>query len=192
GSGGKTLALAAVMENTGQLYAYDSDRLRLRPIFERLKRAGVRNAQVLAAGDRQGLDKLEARMDLVLIDAPCTGSGVWRRRPDAKWRLSPQMLDGRLAEQSAVLDEGAELVKPGGRLAYITCSVLPSENRGQVEAFLARHPDFKLMPWRELWEKVLPGAPAVPSADGATDMLQMTPLSHGTDGFFVAVLQRSA
>ena len=192
GSGGKSLALAAMMENTGQLYAYDSDRLRLRPIFERLKRAGVRNAQVLAAGDRQGLDKLEARMDLVLIDAPCTGSGVWRRRPDAKWRLSPQMLEGRLAEQSAVLDEGAELVKPGGRLAYITCSVLPSENRGQVEAFLARHPDFKLMPWRELWEKALPGAPAVPSADGATDMLQMTPLSHGTDGFFVAVLQRSA
>ena len=87
GSGGKTLALAALMENTGQLYAYDSDRLRLRPIFERLKRAGVRNAQVLAAGDRQALAKLAGKMDLVLIDAPCTGSGVWRRRPDAKWRL---------------------------------------------------------------------------------------------------------
>ena len=141
GAGGKTLALAALMENSGQLYAYDSDRMRLRPIFERLKRAGVRNAQVLPAGDRAGLDKLEGRMDLVLIDAPCTGSGVWRRRPDAKWRLSPQMLEARLAEQRAVLDEGARLVKPGGRLAYITCSVLPAENRDQVDAFLGRQAD---------------------------------------------------
>ena len=89
GAGGKTLALAALMGNTGQLYAYDSDRMRLRPIFERLKRAGVRNVQVLPAGDGEALAKLDGRMDLVLIDAPCTGSGVWRRRPDAKWRLSP-------------------------------------------------------------------------------------------------------
>ena len=158
GAGGKTLALAALMENSGQLYAYDSDRMRLRPIFERLKRAGVRNAQVLPAGDRAGLDKLEGRMDLVLIDAPCTGSGVWRRRPDAKWRLSPQMLEARLAEQRAVLDEGARLVKPGGRLAYITCSVLPAENRDQVDAFLARQPEFKLVPWPGLWEQALPGS----------------------------------
>jgi 16S rRNA (cytosine967-C5)-methyltransferase len=192
GSGGKTLALAALMKNTGQLYAYDADRLRLRPIFERLKRAGVRNAQVLAAGDRQALAKLEGKMDLVLIDAPCTGSGVWRRRPDAKWRLSPQMLEARLVEQRAVLDEGAELVKPGGRLAYITCSVLPSENRDQVDAFLARHAEFKLIRWPELWEKALPGTPGAPSADGSTETLQMTPLRHGTDGFFVAVLERSA
>jgi 16S rRNA (cytosine967-C5)-methyltransferase len=192
GAGGKTLALAALMENTGQLYAYDSDRLRLRPIFERLKRAGVRNAQVLPAGDVEALAKLEGRMDLVLIDAPCTGSGVWRRRPDAKWRLSPQMLEARLAEQRVVLDKGAGLVKPGGRLAYITCSVLPSENRDQVDAFLARHPEFKLIPWGALWEKALPGAPSIPSADGSAGTLQMTPLSHGTDGFFVALMQHSA
>ena len=169
GAGGKTLALAALMENTGQLYAYDSDRMRLRPIFERLKRAGVRNAQVLPAGDREGLDKLEGKMDLVLIDAPCTGSGVWRRRPDAKWRLSPQMLEARLAEQRAVLDEGARLVKPGGRLAYITCSVLPAENRDQVDAFLARQPEFKLVPWPGLWEQALPGSTPPPSADGSAE-----------------------
>jgi 16S rRNA (cytosine967-C5)-methyltransferase len=192
GAGGKTLALAAAMENTGQLYAYDSDRMRLRPIFERLKRAGVRNVQVLQAGDREALAKLEGKMDLVLIDAPCTGSGVWRRRPDAKWRLSPQMLEARRAEQVTVLDEGAPLVKAGGRLAYITCSVLLSENRDQVAAFLARHPEFKLLPWPDLWEAALPGVPAIPSADGSTETLQMTPLSHGTDGFFVAVMQRSA
>jgi 16S rRNA (cytosine967-C5)-methyltransferase len=190
GSGGKTLGLAALMRNTGQLYAYDADRLRLRPIFERLKRAGVRNVQVLPAGDREALDKLDGRMDLVLIDAPCIGSGVWRRRPDAKWRLSPQMLEARLAEQRAVLDEGARLVKPEGRLAYVTCSVLPSENRDQVDAFLARHPEFKPVPWPELWEQALPGVPPPPSADGSAETLQMTPLSHGTDGFFVAVMQR--
>jgi 16S rRNA (cytosine967-C5)-methyltransferase len=189
GAGGKTLGLAALMQNTGQLYAYDTDRLRLRPIFERLKRAGVRNAQVLPAGDAEALGKLEGKMDLVLIDAPCTGSGVWRRRPDAKWRLGPQMLEARLQEQAAVLDEGAALVKPGGRLAYITCSVLPPENRDQVEAFLGRHPEFKLQPWRPLWEEAL-SAPPLPSADGVADTLLMTPLSHGTDGFFVAVLER--
>jgi 16S rRNA (cytosine967-C5)-methyltransferase len=192
GAGGKTLALAALMENTGQLYAYDADRVRLRPIFERLKRAKARNVQVLQAGDREALAKLEGKMDLVLIDAPCTGSGVWRRRPDAKWRLSPQMLEARRAEQIAVLEEAAPLVKPRGRLAYITCSVLPSENRDQVDAFLARHSEFELVPWPKLWEQALPEVPAVASADGSVETLQMTPLSHGTDGFFVAVLERQA
>ena len=189
GAGGKTLALAALMENSGQLYAYDSDRMRLRPIFERLKRAGVRNVQVLPAGDREALVKLDGRMDLVLIDAPCTGSGVWRRRPDAKWRLSPQMLEARIVEQRELLDEGADLVKPGGRLAYITCSVLPAENRDQVDAFLARQADFKLLPWPGLWEQAGSTAPA--STDGSADTVQMTPLSHGTDGFFIAVLERA-
>ena len=190
GAGGKTLALAALMQNSGQLYAYDSDRIRLRPIFERLKRAGVRNAQVLAAGDRNALAGLSSKMDLVVIDAPCTGSGVWRRRPDAKWRLSPQMLEARLKEQAEVLEEGAPLVKQGGRLAYITCSILPPENRDQVEAFLARHPEFKLIPWRQLWGEALPETPPPPSADGSEDTLLLTPLSHGTDGFFVAVMER--
>ncbi len=192
GAGGKTLGLAALMENTGQLYAYDSDRMRLRPIFERLKRAGVRNVQVLPAGDAEALAKLEGKMDVVLIDAPCTGSGVWRRRPDAKWRLSTQMLEARLAEQRVVLDDGAKLVKPGGRLAYVTCSVLPSENRDQIDAFLARQPGFKLMPWPELWAQALPGVTPIPSADGSAETILMTPLRHGTDGFFVAVLERAS
>jgi 16S rRNA (cytosine967-C5)-methyltransferase len=191
GAGGKTLGLAALMENTGQLYAYDADPLRLRPIFERLKRAGVRNVQVPPAGDREALAKLEGKMDLVLIDAPCSGSGVWRRRPDAKWRLAPQMLEARRAEQKTVLEEGAALVKPGGRLAYVTCSVLPSENRDQVDFFLAGHPDFKLIPWSELWQRSLPSETPVPSADGSGETLLMTPRDHGTDGFFVAVMQRS-
>jgi 16S rRNA (cytosine967-C5)-methyltransferase len=190
GAGGKTLRLAADMDNTGQLYAYDADRLRLRPIFERLKRAGVRNAQVLPAGDANALAQLEGKMDCVVIDAPCTGSGVWRRRPDAKWRLAPRMLEARLAEQRAVLDQGAALVKPGGgRLAYITCSVLPPENREQVDAFIARFPEFRLVPWQGLWEQALTPAPP-PSAGDSTKTLLMTPSSFGTDGFYVAVLER--
>ena len=191
GAGGKTLGLAALMENTGQLYAYDADTFRLRPIFERLKRAGARNVQVLPAGDREALAKLADKMDLVLIDAPCSGSGVWRRRPDAKWRLSPAMLEARRGEQKAVLEEGAGLVKPGGRLAYVTCSVLPSENGDQVESFLARHPQFKLIAWHELWQRSLAAEALVPSADGSEETLLMTPRDHGTDGFFVAVMQRS-
>lgn len=191
GAGGKTLALAAQMENTGQLYAYDADRIRLRPIFERLKRAGARNVQVLPAGESEALSPLEGKMDCVVTDAPCTGSGAWRRRPDAKWRLTPEMLEARLAEQAAVLDQGATLVRPGGRLVYITCSVLPQENTAQVAAFLARHPAFSPVPWREVWKAAMT-APAPSSADGADDTLLMTPRVHGTDGFFVAVLQRSA
>jgi 16S rRNA (cytosine967-C5)-methyltransferase len=190
GAGGKTLALAAAMENTGQLYAYDSDRMRLRPIFERLKRAGVRNAQVLNPGNAEGLVELEGKMDRVIVDAPCTGSGVWRRRPDAKWRLSPQMLEARLAEQRTVLDQAARLVKPGGRLAYITCSVLPPENRGQVDAFIARFPEFGIVPWPELWEQAAFSAAPPQSADGSAETLLMTPRGCGTDGFYVAVLQQ--
>jgi 16S rRNA (cytosine967-C5)-methyltransferase len=191
GAGGKTLGLAALMENTGQLYAYDADAFRLRPIFERLKRAGVRNVQVLRPGDREALTKLADKMDLVLIDAPCSGSGVWRRRPDAKWRLSPAMLEARRGEQKAVLEEGAGLVKPGGRLAYVTCSVLPSENRDQVDSFLAGHRQFKLIAWPELWQRSLAAKTPVPSADRSEETLLLTPRDHGTDGFFVAVMQRS-
>jgi 16S rRNA (cytosine967-C5)-methyltransferase len=190
GAGGKTLALAAAMENTGQLYAYDADRMRLRPIFERLKRAGVRNAQVLVPGNTEALAEFEGKMDRVIVDAPCTGSGVWRRRPDAKWRLSPQMLEARLAEQRAVLDQAARLVKSGGRLIYITCSVLPPENRDQVDAFLSRHPEFSIVPWPELWEQAAFSAAPPQSADGSAETLLMTPRSFATDGFFVAMLQR--
>lgn len=192
GAGGKTLAVAALMQNTGQLYAYDADRYQLKPIFERIKRAGVRNVQVLRAGDEAALEALGPRFDVVLADAPCTGTGTWRRRPDAKWRLKPEALAARQAEQRSVLARAASLVKPGGRLVYVTCSILPEENVEQVAAFLKTHSDFQAVPIGDAWATAgLPGE-APPSADGRSDSLLLTPARHGTDGFFIAVLARAA
>lgn len=187
GAGGKTLALAALMQNTGQIYAWDTDKQQLRPIFERVKRAGVRNVQVMNAGDRDGLEQLGARFDVALIDAPCTGSGTWRRRPDSKWRLKPANIPERMAEQRDALALGAGLVKPGGALVYVTCSILPEENIEQVRSFVADHGDFAIEPCAEAWRAHV--GPVVPSsADGRQDTLQLTPASHGTDGFFIARL----
>jgi 16S rRNA (cytosine967-C5)-methyltransferase len=188
GSGGKTLGFAALMQNTGQIHAYDADKQRLRPVFERLKRAGVRNAQVLAAGDETALAALEGRIDVVFVDAPCSGSGVWRRRPDAKWRISPEALAQRIEDQRAVLRLGAPLVKPGGRLVYATCSVLPSENQAQTAWFLASNPDFTQRNWRECWQtSALGPAPAVLDDKFA---MQLSPARQGTDGFFVSIFDR--
>lgn len=189
GAGGKTLAMAGEMRNTGQIYAYDSHRQQLRPIFERLKRAGARNVQVLNAGDTAALSALGPRFDRVLVDAPCTGSGVWRRRPDSKWRVRPQALADRISEQRAALALAAPMVKPGGRLVYVTCSLLPEENIDQVAAFLADAPEFRIEPYATAWTAVLPGDPPR-SADGREDSLLLTPRSHATDGFFIAVLAK--
>jgi 16S rRNA (cytosine967-C5)-methyltransferase len=181
GGGGKTLALAAAMGNTGQLYAYDADARRLADTVRRSQRAGVRNLQVRSPIDPKALEGLEGRMDLVFVDAPCTGSGTWRRHPDAKWRLTPQQLERRIAEQDAVLAAAAPFVKPGGRLIYVTCSLLAEENEDRVAAFMAAHPAFA----NAVVE--LSGAEAWRTTDGH---LRMTPRTAGTDGFFVATLVR--
>jgi len=181
GSGGKSLALAAMMDNKGQVHAYDADRHRLKNIFARLKRAGARNVQVVSPGAGDPLKPLEGRMDLVFVDAPCSGSGVWRRRPDAKWRLTRDQLAARIAEQEAVLDEAARLVRPGGRILYVTCSVLAEENAARVTAFLERHAGFAAAPFGEAIGRV--------AADES--FCQLTPLRDSTDGFFVANIERS-
>jgi 16S rRNA (cytosine967-C5)-methyltransferase len=191
GAGGKTLALAAMMANKGQIHAHDSDRHRLRPIFERLQRAGVRNVQVIGADEGERLAALAGRLDCVLIDAPCTGSGSWRRKPDAKWRLTEKQLAQRLADQQSLLDHGAALVKAGGRLVYVTCSVLPEENADQVESFLARTPGFTPIPYEEQWQSAI-GTIAPASAIASPLGLQLTPARHDTDGFFISVLRRDA
>jgi 16S rRNA (cytosine967-C5)-methyltransferase len=191
GAGGKTLAFAAQMDNTGQIYAYDADKTRLRPIFERLKRAGARNVQVLPAGDESALEALAGRMDVVFVDAPCSGSGAWRRRPDAKWRLSAQALEKRHAEQRAVLAQAAPLVKPGGRLVYVTCSVLPSENGAQAAWFLGEYPDFAPVAPEKAWQESLSAPfPGTSARDTDASALLLSPKTHGTDGFFVAIFRR--
>ena len=191
GAGGKTLALVAAMQNTGQVYAYDADRHQLKPIFDRLKRAGARSVQVLKAGDVVALNALGPRFDCVLADAPCTGSGTWRRRPDAKWRVKPEALVERCQEQRAVLAQAAKSVRPGGRLVYVTCSVLPEENSDQIATFLAANEEFRALPIADTWRTALKSEPPQ-SADGRANHLLLTPSQHGTDGFFIAVLERAA
>lgn len=190
GGGGKTLALAAMMENKGQIHATDNDRHRLRPIFDRLKRAGAHNVQVIPADEPKKLAALDGRMDLALVDAPCSGSGSWRRKPDAKWRLKPEQLATRMADQVAVLDRAARFVKSGGRLVYVTCSVLAEENTDQVEAFLKRAEGFSLVPTAEAWTAAGLSGNVPASADGRTDTLLLTPKDHATDGFFIAVMRK--
>ncbi len=191
GAGGKTLALAAAMGNEGQLAAYDANKMQLRPIFERMRRAGADHIDVLSAGDDKALSKHKATFDRVLIDAPCTGTGTWRRRPDTKWRLKPKNIVQRQAEQKAVLKTAAGLLKPGGIMAYVTCSILPEENTDQVQAFLRDNPNFSVLPYQQHWSESLPG-PAPQSADGEQDTLLLTPAQHATDGFFIALLRREA
>jgi 16S rRNA (cytosine967-C5)-methyltransferase len=189
GAGGKSLALASVMNGKGRVVATDDDRARLAPIFDRTKRAGAHNIEVRPA--RSKLDDLVGRMDAVLIDAPCTGTGIWRRRPDSKWKLTERALGNRIGEQDAVLESAVRFVKPGGRLVYVTCSVLPQENNDRVAAFLGTRPEFHAL----TVEAMLAGSgvgEALGSAALATaNGMMMTPHRTGTDGFFVSVMRRA-
>jgi 16S rRNA (cytosine967-C5)-methyltransferase len=193
GAGGKTLALAAMMQGKGRLIATDHDKRQLAPIHERLSRAGVHNAEVRTPkGEGETLSDIKASADLVLIDAPCTGTGTWRRNPDAKWRMRPGALEIRIKDQIEVLDRASSMVKLGGRIAYITCSVLPEENSEQVRAFVARHPQFAIAPPEETASALSDKADAF--ADAALKSPEgwlMTPRRTGTDGFFVSLLRRT-
>lgn len=188
GGGGKTLALAAEMNNEGTVYAYDIDKRRLAPLYQRAMRAGATNVEIMQP-PLGSLDKLKGKMDRVLVDAPCTGAGTWRRKPDAKWRLSPETLDIRMNEQRAVLSQAKDFVRPGGLLFYVTCSMLAEENEGQVYPFLEENPDFELLSAGETWEEKVGTEKQKPwSEDGCT--LTLTPHSTNTDGFFFAVMER--
>ena len=189
GAGGKTLALAASMNNRGHLIASDISARRLERATERLRRAGASIVQRLPlSGARdKWVKRHKASFDRVFVDAPCTGTGTWRRNPDAKWRLKPEDLTELTALQADILDSAARLVKPGGRLVYATCSLLREEDEQQVETFLAAHADFALLPAWKVWRDALGGKPPEKGA-----MLRLTPARHGTDGFFVAVLERKA
>ncbi len=184
GAGGKTLALAAMMGNRGQIVACDVSASRLEGAVRRLRRAGVNNVErhLMVPGDKWAKRRAGA-FDRVLVDAPCTGTGTWRRNPDARHRLTEQDLLELTRKQSSILDAARSLVRVGGRLVYATCSLLQEENEGQVSAFLLRHPEFVLVPLDQCW-------PFETSDVVSGGMLSLTPARHGTDGFFAAVLER--
>ncbi len=186
GAGGKTLALAMTMQNRGHIAACDVSAARLDGAVRRLRRAGVHNVErhVVEPGDRWA-KRRAGGFDRVLVDAPCTGIGTWRRNPDARLRVSARDLAELQGKQAAILGQAARLVRSGGRLVYATCSLLAEENEAQVQGFLAANPDFAVLPLARAWD--LPGAPPGPGP-----FLTLTPLRHGTDGFFAAVLERAA
>ena len=191
GAGGKSLALAGMLANKGQVYATDDDGRRLAPLYARLERSGARNVQVRSPrGSADPVVDLAGRCDLVFVDAPCTGSGAWRRNPDAKWRIRPGALDERVKDQVETLERATKYVKPGGRLVYVTCSVLKRENEDRVAAFLELHPDF--LPLDAATMARSAGLPAL--ADFASRLgpgIRLDPLRSGTDGFFIAGLTRT-
>ncbi len=192
GGGGKSLALAAELGDDGRIFAYDNDKRRFGDFRDRIERAGAPNIEIRAPGKGDVLADLEGRMNLVLVDAPCTGTGTWRRRPDAKWRLRPNALDARVKDQDHVLDQAVRYASRKSRIVYVTCSILAEENEDRVAAFLARHdgwrianPLARLSP--ELRDRL---APFVRRGVPGTPALRLTPRAAGTDGFFVAVLER--
>jgi 16S rRNA (cytosine967-C5)-methyltransferase len=205
GAGGKTLALAASMQNQGQVYAADSDPRRLAPIVARLARSGARNVQVRGPrgarsgarnvqvrgprGSQEVLADLEGRCDLVLIDAPCTGSGAWRRNPDAKWRIRPGALDQRIKDQDETLENALRFVKRSGRIVYVTCSVIRAENEDRIAEFMKRHDD--LLPVDADAQARAAGLPGLAKHRSALGPgFRLSPRATGTDGFYIATLAR--
>lgn len=190
GGGGKTLGLAAQMEGKGIIFALDNDSRRLEKGRVRYKKAGVHNVEVRSLEDeknRKWLRRQKDAMDVVLVDAPCSSSGTWRRNPDLRWNNYGPTLEEIKQSQAEILERVADKVKPEGRLVYATCSLFTEENEEQIEAFLKNHPEFKLLPIPQIW----------PENDGmpcpvSSDYLRLTPKNHQTDGFFTAVMQRQS
>jgi 16S rRNA (cytosine967-C5)-methyltransferase len=188
GSGGKTLALAAALQNRGEVLATDVHEGRLEALRQRARRAGASNVRALAVGELDWGDavaKFAARADRILLDAPCSGVGSWRRHPEARWLLEERDLDSLLRTQDALLDRAIAAIRPGARLVYATCSLLPSENEARIAALRQRHPRLELVRLAE----ILGGATARPIADPTGTFLVLRPDRHGCDGFFAAVLR---
>ncbi len=193
GGGGKTLALAAAMEGKGQVFAYDIDGRRLSAIIPRLKRSGAHNVQLVHPSEPDALEALLGQMDCVFVDAPCTGTGTWRRRPDTKWRVKPKSLETRIEQQNEVLENAAKYVKSGGRLLYATCSFLVEEDEDRVDAFLTAHPNWTredaVMHAEQSGLLTEDGIAVIRAGQGSSGSVRLTPRNAGTDGFFFAVLR---
>jgi 16S rRNA (cytosine967-C5)-methyltransferase len=195
GGGGKTIAMAAMMENKGQIFSHDIDGKRLSALIPRIERAGIRNVQLRHPKENASLDDLDLKMDVVMIDAPCTGVGTWRRKPDAKWRVQPNALEKRMRDQATILRTACNYVRPGGRLVYVTCSFLMEENEDQVASFLADRPDFipddaadAAVRSGQLTET---GAKLLQKCRRPDGSVRLTPRTAGTDGFYMAVMRRT-
>ena len=182
GAGGKSLALAAAMQNRGHILAFDDTPVRLKPLMGRAARAGATIVSV--AETRDGPAWHSGLFDRVLVDAPCSGTGTWRRQPELRWRLSPERLEALTGVQDRLLDDGARHTAPGGRLVYVTCSLLPCENERRIAAFLDRTPGFAAISATQLWRHSAPPPP------GMGEFFIASPYATQTDGFFVAILAR--
>ncbi|MEQ1890464.1 MAG: RsmB/NOP family class I SAM-dependent RNA methyltransferase [Alphaproteobacteria bacterium] len=190
GGGGKSLAIAAVMQNRGQIHAFDAIAGRLKAMPDRMQRAGVHNVQI-AGNAAPALTALKGRAHRVVLDVPCSGTGAWRRNPDAKWRLSAEALARHMAAQDAVLRQGADLAAPGGRLVYITCSLLACENMDRTNAFLASDDRFQTIPAAALWAEGV-GTPLPDFIAPEASHIILTPARSETDGFFICAMERRA
>jgi 16S rRNA (cytosine967-C5)-methyltransferase len=194
GAGGKTLAIGATMRSTGRLYAFDTSAGRLDAFKSRLARSGLSNVHPAAIAHERDdrVKRLSGKIDRVLVDAPCTGMGTLRRNPDLKWRQNQQAVDEMAVLQSAILQSAARLVKPGGRLVYATCSVLPQENEAIALAFSEVNPDFAPLDVGEILTdlKVEPAATLCSGGENGQRFLRLWPHRHQTDGFFAAVWKR--
>lgn len=194
GAGGKSLAIAAASPENVKIYAYDADAQRLGRSVARIRRAGITNIHLIDPNAVSELQNLQGKMDLVLVDAPCTGSGTWRRRPDQKWRLTKALIDRRRREQQEILAQASGYVRAGGQLAYVTCSLLEAENQSQLLHFLSHHPGFRVEPMTQLIHQSFP--------DNATELLSrsypagdgrlFTPYRTGGDGFFIGMLVKES
>ncbi len=197
GAGGKSLLISALMDNKGQVYSFDISGKRLNALKSRAQRAGCRNVQssvLPSSADQRAkvLAGLTGKADRVVVDTPCTGTGTWRRNPDQRWRLSAEVITGFSDTQNSLLTEGANLVKVGGRLVYMTCSVLPEENEVVVERFLNAQPDgWRPLDYKTVWLDVLPGSPPETLSKNR-HFLQLVPHMHQTDGFFIAILEKTS
>jgi len=193
GAGGKTLAIGASMRNTGRLYAFDTSAHRLDALKPRLARSGLSNVHPAAIAHERDdrIKRLSGKIDRVIVDAPCSGLGTLRRNPDLKWRQSPQAVEEMTAKQAAILQSAAKLLKPGGRLVYATCSLLPQENEEIAQAFSAANPEFKLLPAAGILEQLkVADAARLCSGEGG-EFLRLWPHRHSTDGFFAAIWVKS-
>ncbi len=189
GAGGKTLGIAAMMENKGNIIAMDNDARRLEKGRRRYRKAGVHNVELRCLEDeksRKWLRRQKGTMDVVLVDAPCSSSGTWRRNPDLRWNQYGPSIDEIKAMQEDIMERVADKVKVGGRLVYATCSLFKEENEEQVDKFLEAHPEYEVLPLSKVWEDEWGKYPE------SEPYLRLSPLQSDTDGFFAAVLQRTS